>query len=548
MRSQNGLGHGFDGSTRRGGARQRGRSLVRASLRTVFACLALLVTALPVASQTSAALLDCDVEALQAAALQDTTVVSAEERTDPVPHCRIEGFVTVDNPGPWDVRWRLSLPENFGGRYVTEAQGGSAGNLLEPSPDRLMNGFAVESTDKGTDPQGGLDFSWRLDPAQAENFAHRGNHVSAQATQALTRAYYGVESLPRYIIGCSGGGQAGLNSIGVYGAEDYDGVIVGDTPLDQPYSNTFFRWSRIAQYIVENPDGWIPPELLLAAHAAILAEYDGADGVVDGIIWYPDEIDFDTDVLRSVGLTEAQVATFEFVTGAWDFPGAPVLTHREGTDWTNLGNWSSWLIGPAPPQFWLENPFSGPIGYFATDSQIRATKDDTDFLQLDLGDPQTFFDYYADPSSLVDLMTQYDHNEFRDGGGKVIFYQGIGDAAVVWQDLSNGQEGMALFEFAGRSGMNHPEAVVRLDKWTRFYSVPGWGHCGGSPGPADVPDRLLEAMVAWVENGEAPQGIVANRDERSFLLCPEPWRSRFQRGDVNEAANWKCRHPNWEGN
>lgn len=77
-------------------------------------------------------------------------------------------------------------------------------------------------------------------------------------------------------------------------------------------------------------------------------------------------------------------------------------------------------------------------------------------------------------------------------------------------------------------------------------------HCAGGIGPQDVPDQALTAITRWVEAGEAPRQMVANRvagalPARSFLLCAHPERAVFKGGlenrkglDLDNAANWRC--------
>jgi hypothetical protein len=69
---------------------------------------------------------------------------------------------------------------------------------------------------------------------------------------------------------------------------------------------------------------------------------------------------------------------------------------------------------------------------------------------------------------------------------------------------------------------------------------------------------MLSALVDWVENGKAPQSVVAtartgaNPDvpanwqtagkPRSRPLCPYPQMATYQgHGDINDAASFSCR-------
>ena len=118
----------------------------------------------------------------------------------------------------------------------------------------------------------------------------------------------------------------------------------------------------------------------------------------------------------------------------------------------------------------------------------------------------------------------------------MIVYHGANDQALPVSVTTDGYVGM-------RKHYSDVEA------WIRAYSIPGMQHCTGGEGPTDVDEPLLGALVAWVENGVAPEGIVAPRAtaqrgvEREFLICPEPRRPRLRdRGlDPMRAQSWECR-------
>ena len=118
---------------------------------------------------------------------------------------------------------------------------------------------------------------------------------------------------------------------------------------------------------------------------------------------------------------------------------------------------------------------------------------------------------------------------------------------------------------------------VDLDEFFRFFLVPGMGHCGGTPpsvnapwyfaGPNQAPllgptvysvpgfrdkehDALL-AMVAWVEDGVAPNQIIGTKyaDDATQAdvlkqrpLCMYPKVAKYKgTGDANEAEAWECK-------
>jgi hypothetical protein len=89
--------------------------------------------------------------------------------------------------------------------------------------------------------------------------------------------------------------------------------------------------------------------------------------------------------------------------------------------------------------------------------------------------------------------------------------------------------------------MGGPE---KTSQFMRLFMAPGVGHCGGGAGPA--PSGQLEALLAWVEDGKAPQTILATgRNQsggtRSRPLCPYPLVAKYKgTGSTDDAANYVC--------
>jgi feruloyl esterase len=78
----------------------------------------------------------------------------------------------------------------------------------------------------------------------------------------------------------------------------------------------------------------------------------------------------------------------------------------------------------------------------------------------------------------------------------------------------------------------------------RLYMAPGMAHCGGGPGPNSFDS--LTALENWVENGQAPDEIVAAHQsngviDRSRPLCPYPEVAVYDgSGSSDEAENFSC--------
>jgi feruloyl esterase len=78
----------------------------------------------------------------------------------------------------------------------------------------------------------------------------------------------------------------------------------------------------------------------------------------------------------------------------------------------------------------------------------------------------------------------------------------------------------------------------------RLFMVPGMHHCGGGPGPSAF--DTLTPVSQWVEQGKAPESLVASKAEsgkviRTRPLCPYPQVAKYKgTGSIDEAANFIC--------
>ena len=78
---------------------------------------------------------------------------------------------------------------------------------------------------------------------------------------------------------------------------------------------------------------------------------------------------------------------------------------------------------------------------------------------------------------------------------------------------------------------------------SRFFAVPGMGHCASG----NTLDRfdLLGALVAWVEDGKAPDAVTATGPAfpgRSRPLCAWPRHAHYKgQGNPEDAGSFECR-------
>jgi hypothetical protein len=73
--------------------------------------------------------------------------------------------------------------------------------------------------------------------------------------------------------------------------------------------------------------------------------------------------------------------------------------------------------------------------------------------------------------------------------------------------------------------------------------APGVAHCAGGSGPQ--PQDIFQSVVDWVEQGRAPDQILASKriegGTQTRPLCPYPARARWTgEGSNDDAANFVC--------
>lgn len=523
----------------------------------------------------------CSISSIQAASPTGTTITSAEIVTTPVRHCRVEGYVTTTNPGPNTVNFRLQLPDSklWKGRYYFIGLGGSAGYVPTdsqiPGGNPMMAGFAVAGTDTGR--QGGmLDWSFLSNAAQALDHTHRGAHVTAVATQAITRAYYGRQKIYRYHSGCSGGGRMGGEAI-MRHPEDYDGVLLGQSRVAAPSSMVgggTMKMIHAIQQMLREPGAWLSPAKLHMVDAKVTAACDITDGARDGVVWEPRACRFDMAQLKCKSgdgpdcLTSPEIRSIDAILKGPRGPSGELLS--EPMPISNMSNWSQFL-GSTPPPWKLgstdvtaEGMRAVPAFYtIATTTGKGYFGDGFDALTFDLKDKKAL-SRWSLAAQKSDFAGAPDLSNFEASGGKALLWVGTSDPCCS----AVGMEGYV--EYVLKQWNND---WARLNDTMQMYSIPGLGHCGGGTGPHDAPDQLLTTLVDWVEHGKTPGGVVMHRgagatfafktdsnrlesgvvipkgvgEDREFLVCPFPMKSVFDASKANmpgavfDARNWSCK-------
>lgn len=459
-------------------------------------------------------------------------------------YCEVTGTVAPA------IRFEVRLPmQAWTQRLVQTGCGGLCGQVAirtanEQACAPVVDGQTIlATTDMGHE---GQDMAWGAQSQQREDFAHRGVHVTALAAKALAKAFYGKGPRYSYFTGCSDGGREALIEAQRH-PEDFDGIAAGAPALHFAIQNSMHHAWLAASNTGADGRPLLTAVDLAPLHKAVLAACDEIDGLADGQIDDPRLCRFDPAQLACAGayqpgecLTAEQiVAVRRFYAGAADAQGHKLEPGGEmpGSEL----NWAGVFV-PAARGMPI---FSGKIaldainGLLFTPSPQPAYTLSTwrfdDETLARLAPARAFYD--ADNPDL---------SAFKAHGGKLILYHGWADPHIA---------PLSTVGYWDRVGTRMGESA--RDAFARLYMLPAMSHCSGGEGPSSFP--LLAALMAWVESGQAPTALVAQRAQeggfgqpgaapgekaaafvpRSRPVAPYPAYVRYKgEGSIDEAASF----------
>ena len=449
--------------------------------------------------------------------------------------CRVAGITTPA------VNFEVWLPDDWNGNYQGVGNGGMAGTILYARmAPALARGYATASTDTGhTAGDSAFDASWAAGhPELIEDFGHRSLHVTTLNGKAITQAFYGEPPRYAYYTGCSKGGQQGLMEAQRY-PDDFDGLVAGNPANDWTglYAGAHL-WFSLAT--LDDPESYLPADKLPLLEEAVNHACDALDGVEDGVLNDPRRCDFDPAVLTcdagedpATCLTPKQVTAVKAIwSGTKDSTGKLVYPGLVPGGEAAPGGWSRWVTGSEP---FGSTHWRAGEGFF---KHMVFEDPDWDFRS---------FDYDTDLAFAIEKVgpvldaNDPDLRVLRDRGAKLIVYHGWSDP-----DISP----LASIDYYEQvvSELTEAEAdatgLAEVQEFFRLFMVPGMGHCRGGPGPDQF--DALSALEAWVEDGVAPDQIVASKVEdgevvRTRPLCPFPQTAQWTgSGSTDDAANFVC--------
>jgi len=449
----------------------------------------------------------------------------------PLPErCIVEGVlnkrVGVDSK-PYGIRFAFALPSNWNSDFLMQGGGGANGTVGTPigataalDKPGLTRGFAVASNDTGH--QGAVfDFGFMKDEQAFLDFAYEANHQVADVAKMFIAAYYGKPASHSYFVGCSTGGREGMILTQRY-PEEFDGIVSGAPARRTGYSNLASGpWAAVAYNQAAPKDANGKPIIAQVLSDndrklvidALLKRCDARDGVVDGMIFDPLGCDFDPAELECKDAKAASCLSPSQVKAIKSAFAGPKNLHGDQVYPAYLYDTGVAAKAPIPGILAIGPGIFGP--------PTMAMEIDVDQIAKAAEQP------------LVDALST-NLTTFAGHGGKQIFYHGDSDPWFSALDTLSYYQAMT----ADNGGLE------KVSEWSRFFFVPGMGHCGGGEAALDNFD-MLGAIVNWVERGIAPQSVEASGKAfpgRTRPLCAYPKHAQYKgSGDTEKAEHFECR-------
>lgn len=464
-------------------------------------------------------------------------------------HCLVRGVIDKRvgaGEREFGIGLELRLPSEWNGRFLFQGGAGLDGQVMpavgnianSTGPSALARGFAVVSTDSGH--SGSIvDATFGLDQQARTDYAYNAlDKVTAQAKR-LVNSYYGAKPEYSYFLGCSNGGRQALVASQRLPLE-FDGIVAGDPAMSFSRIALGEVWNmQVLARIAPRDEAGRPIYARAFSEAdlglvrsRVLDRCDALDGLADGLINDWQGCNFQPSELTCTGEKTAQCLSGDQVAVLHDLMQGPMTSagkHVYGpfTYDTGIasGAWRGMRLGTS--QTGEPNSADSTLGL----GQFR-------YLQLTPPEPDW------DPLAPYDIDEMLDRLRYQGGmgdgdspflstfarSGKMIVYNGLSDQGMSTPHIARWYDDMLA-----ATGSGARDSV-------RLFAVPGMLHCGG--GEATDNFEMLDAITAWVEQGQAPDRVIATGKTMPGIsrpLCPYPQVARYDGGDPDLASSFSCR-------
>ena len=428
-------------------------------------------------------------------------------------NCRAQGVIDrrVGGDGKnYAIGFAIALPDRWNGRLLFQGGGGLNGSIRPPLGPQatgdvpaLARGFAVVSTDSGH--QGAVfDGSFMKDQEAALNFAQASVGKVTAAAKAIIARYYGQAPARSYFVGCSTGGREGMLASQRYPAE-FDGIVAGAPAMRTGRSNLGLAWANhvFTQISPKDENGKPDPNRAFSPSDqklvtdAIVAACDAKDGLKDGMIFNMRQCTFDPASLACSGAkTDACLAAAQASALAKAFAGP---RNSRGAQSYSAFPWDSGIAatGVAIPGILATGARSPVNPPCLRDDRCRC---------------------HRGPDECRRHGSAAGHGELDQPQQLLRTWRQDPVLSRRQRSVVLGLRHDRLLRAHGEEFRRHRPGARQLQPGS--FSFPAWGIARRAP----TLDRfdLLQAVVDWVEQGKAPDMVVAKGPAfpgRSRPLC-----------------------------
>ena len=485
-----------------------------------------------------------------------------------VAFCRVQGVArpSFDSEIKFEV-WLPPTAADWTGRMKVNGTGGYAGATpYARLAQDIGDGFITAGSNMGHD--GGEAASWTMGhPEKVKDWGLRAHYYVATAAKTLSVAFYDRPVAHSYFEGCSNGGRQAMMMAQNY-PELFDGIVVGAPSMFYPDILFWLLWTGKQLTPVFGQPAALSTTKRNLITDRVLQACDANDGLVDGQITNPRACSFDIDKLGPSGenvLTAQELATVKAM-----YAGTTnEITGQQRYSGAKFGSEANF-----DPNF-ADNGGYGPfIGHFVYSllSPPYEWRRDINW--------STVYDQAKVVLSPITAAPSPDIRAFTSRGGKIVHYHGWNDSVVPPDGSIAYLHSLTQFEklqhlpkhaFDQQVDKLSPQVVAataqafgkRVQEYHRLFMLPAVSHCGGGTGPnaigggapeptaalRDADHHAVSAVIKWVEEGVAPEKIVASRIVggavvRQRPVCPYPAQAAYNgSGDINDADSFSCVTP-----
>jgi len=475
----------------------------------------------------------CSCESLTSLSLPNTTIESAVVDVSNR-MCRVTAIVTHP-PAKNRVKVWIGLPlTNWNGRFQGTGGGGFLGGHPNSLRGPVRQGFSAGATDTGHEGGSGrfaLDANGRQDWQAIIDNAYLGIHEMTVVGKAVTRAFYGKAPRYSYFVGGSTGGRQGLMEAQRF-PDDYDGIVSACPAINWHRFVSAALWPQVVMLSTTN---FVAKTKLDAATAAAIAACDADDAVKDGVIDDPFRCPYDPKALvgTKVGDDVFTAADAEVIRKIWEGP----RTQDDRFMWHGLERGADMFPYAGTSGSGTDGlkgkPFSIALEYWLY-YLVQDAK--WDWSTLTYAGFEQLWTKSVEQYGAVIGTDDPDLTRFRDRGGKVLIYHGLADELIP-------AAGSIDYYKRVQQRMGGAKATA---KFARLFLVPGVNHGFSGPGARSSGTALLEAIIRWVEEGKAPDKLIAEKRDkdgkvtRTRPLFPYPQVAKYKgSGSTDEEKNFR---------